>query len=89
MKEVSFFGEGEFWLRGGRGRGLADGDPLAGPATDGEAFEDVVVVGRAGLAARLARGAVLRRGGAGCQLHGHRVGGIPGGRARVRGATGG
>lgn len=36
---------------------------MAGPATDGEAFEDVVVVGRAGLAARLARGTVLRRGG--------------------------
>lgn len=63
LEKVGFFREGEFRLWRRWGRGLANGDPLAGPATDGEAFEDVVIVGRAGLAARLARGTVLRRGG--------------------------
>lgn len=63
MEEVGFLGQREFRLRGGRGGGFADGHPLAGPATDGEAFKDVVVVGGASLAARLARGTVLRWGG--------------------------
>lgn len=62
LEEVGLFREGELGLWGWRGGGFSDGDPAPFPAADGEAFEDVVVVGGAGLTAGLAGGAVLMGG---------------------------
>lgn len=59
-EEVGFLGEGKL-RRGGRGKSLfAKGHPLFSPSADGEAVENVVMVGGgAGGASGLSRGTVL------------------------------